>query len=492
MSPSFSPRLLFPLLLATSIPLGLCACDRVAPGASQTADRLQPRETRLLLLALEEAPTHGFRPGTFGELGLAQRLKNGDASAPGALRRAVLAYAVALHGRAIALKQFDPNWGLRPAAYDPAPAFDQALAQDRLEAWLQALPPPSQRYQSLRAGYLAYARVLAAGGWRPVPEGPPLKLGSTDPRVGALRGRLSVEDSTTAAAGPSASGQTQQASSDRFDDTLVLAVKRAQLRYGLKPTGVADATLLAELNLPVEARLDQIRGSLERLRWLPRETPPTRIEVNTAAGLFDLYRDGQPAMHMLAAAGRPGDDSPMLTSAIETVVLNPEWRIPDSIADKEILPKAAQDGGYLARHHYEYNDGDGVKLVQQPGRGNALGQVKFLFPNPYSVYLHDTPARAAFVQSRRSVSHGCVRLERAVDLAKLLLSGEQGWSAERVDEVLQNDDTTTVTLKQKLAVTLIYLTAFAGPDGSVSFRPDVYGWDAEVLRLLDAASSRNA
>lgn len=489
----YSRPLTFAAFVALAIPptLTLSACNPGQSGAGQQQHAAFKRnETQALLAALADAPTHGFRPGAFGETGLADRLKSGDAAASGQLRAAIIAYAKALHGQSISPKQFDANWGVRPAAYDAAADFDRALSSGQLDQWLKGLAPATPAYQGLRAGYMSYAKILGAGGWRPVPEGPALKQGSTGERVAALRARLAVED--PALAQPAAQqGQEVQPAPAGFDAALTAAVKRAQTRYGLKPTGVVDRETLAALNVPVEARLAQIRASLERMRWLPRDKPATRIEVNTAAGIFDLYRDGQPAMHMLAAAGKPGDESPMLVSAVNTVVLNPAWNIPDSIADEEILPKAAKDSGYLARHHYVYNDKGGVKLIQKPGPDNALGQVKFLFPNSYSVYLHDTPAKAAFSRSQRSVSHGCVRLERAVDLAKEVLSQEPGWSAGRVDEALQQDDTTTVTLKKSIPVTLAYLTAFASPEG-VSFRPDVYGWDAEVLRLLDAVSPRKA
>jgi murein L,D-transpeptidase YcbB/YkuD len=391
----------------------------------------------------------------------------------------MLAYARALHGHAIPQKALDPSWGMRPAAYDAEAEFTAAAAQGRLEDWVKSLPPPTAEYQALRAGYAAYQKIRAAGGWPQLAGEGDLKPGASGPQVAALRARLAIEDAAAAQAG----------AGDRFDPALVQAVQRAQARYGQHPNGVVDADLRTALNVPVDARLAQIRANLERLRWMPRTPSPDRIEVNTAAGLVDVYRDGQGALHMLAAAGKPGDESPILVSKIDRLVLNPTWNVPDEIAEKEILPKGS---GYMQRLGFVSGGDEGTRLVQKPGPENALGQVKFLFANRYSVYLHDTPARSAFAREQRSVSHGCVRLERALDLAQLLLSNQPDWPPERVYEVLAGGETTEVKLARPVQVVLNYLTAFPQAGGAIAFRTDVYGWDAEVLRRLDAQKPGSA
>jgi murein L,D-transpeptidase YcbB/YkuD len=460
--------------LLVSSAFTLPGCDRL-PGSTSSgaAPALKHDQIDLLLGALAEAPSHGFQPGAFGELGLAEQLKDRQASARERLRTAALAYARALHGQAIPTRDLDPMWGIKRPAYDAEAEFTAAAQAGRLKDWVASLAPSSPQYQALRAGYAAYLKIRAAGGWSVLPETGDLRIGSAGPEVAALRQRLAVEDTAAAAAAPD----------DRFDAALGQAVQRAQQRYGLHPTGVVDADTRAALNVPVEARLAQIRANLERLRWLPRRAEPDRIEVNTAAGLVDVYRGGAHVLHMLAAAGKPGDETPILVSAVQSVVLNPTWNVPDGIAEEEILPKGP---AYLQRLGFVENaEADGVRLVQKPGPQNALGQVKFLFDNRYSVYLHDTPARAAFAREQRSVSHGCVRLERAVDLARLLLSTEPGWSPQRVDEVLAGSETTEVKLQRPVPVMLAYMTAFA-VNGGIAFRQDIYGWDAEVLRRLDA------
>jgi murein L,D-transpeptidase YcbB/YkuD len=472
-------RLRAPLLaaaLATSS-LGLAGCDQLNPSGRSDGSpaSLKRGEVDLLLEALKEAPSHGFQPGMFAEQGVEARLESNGRAGRQALHAAVIAYARALHGHSIPAKSFETAWGLKPAAYDAEAEFRTAASAGRLEEWVKSLPPPSPRYEAMRAAYAQYGRLRAGGGWAPLPVTAELRAGARGPAVTALRARLALEDATLAEA----------PKGDVFDATLVEAVKRAQLRYGLYVTGVVDADTRKALDVPVDARLAQIRANLERLRWLPRDLPATRVEANTAAGQVDVYREGQPVMTMLAAAGKPGDESPILVSAIDRVVLNPTWNVPEGIAQEEILPKGE---GYLQRMGFI---SEGERLVQQPGPQNALGRVKFLFDNNYSVYLHDTPAKAAFTREQRSVSHGCVRLERALELAQLLLSTEPGWSAQRMNEVLASGETREVKLSRPVPVTLGYFTAFP-TDVGIAFRPDVYGWDAAVLRRLDAARPGSA
>lgn len=225
-----------------------------------------------------------------------------------------------------------------------------------------------------------------------------------------------------------------------------------------------------------------LRANLERLRWLPRDEPPTRIDVNIASMSLVYLVDGQPRLTMRTASGKPGDETPILTSRIDHIVLNPPWNVPKGIAEQELLPKGED---YLAAHGFETKDDGG--LVQTPGPQSALGLVKFDFPNRYAVYLHDTPSKAAFDRSGRAVSHGCVRLEHALDLANLLLANEPGWSAERVQQVIASGQTTTIGLSHPVPVRLLYLTAVP-QGGQIVLVPDIYGWDGPLLQLLDRAA----
>ncbi|MFC3069141.1 L,D-transpeptidase family protein [Phenylobacterium soli] len=459
----------------------MTACSR--PGGAQgqvTAEAvtLSDSQAEQALKVLAEAPSHGFPPAAFPVDGLEDQLKSDEAGTRTAAQRRLaselVSYARAMHGFAIPKGAMDPNWGMRSSAkYDAAAELRAAVAQDKMQEWLASLPPAAPQYEALRKGYATYLKIADDGGWPAVPTGPALKLGAGGPRVAALRKRLGFEDAAVAQAAPDAP----------YDAALGQAVAAFQTRHGLPATGAVDAHTLAALNVPAIARAAQIRANLERWRWAPRETPPTRIEVNSAAGLFDMYVDGQPAMHMLVAAGKPGDETPILTSKIHTVVLNPSWNVPKEIAEKEILPKGE---AYLASHNFVQ---EGDRLVQKPGDGNSLGQVKFQFDNAYAVYLHDTPAKAAFTRPQRQVSHGCVRLEKAIDLAKFVLGRDSGMPPEQVDEDLADADTHAIALKTQIPVAIYYWTAWVDGD-QVAFRDDVYGWDEAVLRQLDAALGR--
>jgi murein L,D-transpeptidase YcbB/YkuD len=459
------------LALLASGALSACQKEAPPPGAIAGAD------VAYALKVLAAAPEQGFAPNMFGEQTLAKLDPQHDRNRRDMLlHAAIVAYAQAQHGLAIPRKEMPDEWGIRPPPYDAEADLNQAVAQRRFRAWLDSLPPPSPRYRALQQAYLPYLKLAAAGGWPQVQPGPPLRPGESGPRVDALRQRLAAEDAQT----PTTAGP--------FDAALSGALARFQTAHGLKPTGGLDAETLAELNVPASARAAQIRANLERLRWLPRDDPPTRIDVNTAAQTTDYFVDGQPAMHMLSAAGKPGDESPMLTSAINAIVINPPWNVPQGIAKDELYPKEQANPGYFAAHGFEEtSDGaGGSRLVQKPGPDSALGLVKFEFPNRYAVYLHDTPSKAAFNQTTRAVSHGCVRLQAAVPLAKTILSQENGWSPERVDQVIASRDTTSVKLAHSIPVRIVYLTAFP-ENGRIAFRPDIYGWDEKLLTLLDSA-----
>jgi murein L,D-transpeptidase YcbB/YkuD len=425
---------------------------------------------------------HGFTAGAFS-LEPAQRLMAGRDAASQAkgealLRQTLVAYAKAQHGARILSKPIPADWGLRPARFDAERELALALDENRLEAWLAALPPPYAGYQQLRGALKQYRAVAEAGGWPRVPDGPTLKPGMSDPRVPSLRQRIAVEDQAI----------DGKDASPVYDPMLQAGVERFQARQGFTPDGAVGKGTLAALNISAQGRVDQIVANLERWRWLPRALPANRIEVNVPGGAMALYRENHAAMAMRAVAGRPKDRTPMLISAIHSVVLNPPWNVPASIAAKELWPKQRADPGYFDREDIIIKTADdgSTRLQQRSGPKSALGKVKFDFDNRYGVYLHDTPSRAAFARDGRAVSHGCVRLEHALDLAKVLLEGDDTWTPEKIDEVTLGDETIRVKLPNPTPVYLLYWTAYVDADGVLNFRSDIYDWDKALLGLLDA------
>jgi len=230
----------------------------------------------------------------------------------------------------------------------------------------------------------------------------------------------------------------------------------------------------------------QIDANLERWRWLPHDLPDDRLELDTGAAEATLYVAGRPALQMRAIVGDPSHKTPMFASRVDAVVFNPPWNVPDSIARKEILPKAARDPGYLSRNGFVRTT---QGLQQRPGPGNALGQVKFDLRSPFGVYLHDTPGRASFARRARTLSHGCMRLEQPRELAERLLA-VQGWARARIDQAIAAGSTQRVSLRNPMPLFVVYRTASVDQDGWATFRRDRYGWDHKLLAAL--ANSEHA
>ncbi|MDB5457067.1 MAG: Peptidoglycan-binding domain 1 protein [Caulobacter sp.] len=448
---------------------------------------LRPDQVERLARALTQADSHGLSAAAFApEAALALiGARDPEQRRAGQARLVVLTlrYAKAVHAGRLNTPDFILDWGLRPAAYDPWTDFTTAVAQDRIGPWLDGLPPPYAGYQTLQRGLATYRALAARGGWRPVTGGPPLKPGMADPRVGELRRRLAVEDAAVAVEGP-----------NLYDPALVEAVMRAQKRFGLDPDGGLGPQTLAALNVPVQRRIDQILANMERWRWLPPVLPADRLQVNIAAAVMTVFQADRPTLSMRAVTGRPGDETPMLASKIHSIVLNPPWNVPASIAAKELWPKERAHPGYLRANDFVViPTGDGGSRLQQvAGPKAALGKLKFDFVNPYGVYLHDTPSRAKFASFSRLASHGCVRLEKPTDLAKLLLAGDPDWTPEAIDVALEGGKTVRAQLPEQTAVFLLYWTAYVTPDGQVNFRDDPYGWDTLLVQRIAAIDPGSA
>jgi len=440
---------------------------------AETTQRLSPADEVVLLAALDRAVGQGFSPGEFDTRSVRALLASPgaeeQAQGEARLEAMAVAFAAAEHGERLSASRFPETWAIRPAAYDAAADLTRALAQHQLSAWLASLPPPDPRYSALASAYQRYAAIVAAGGWSSLAT--PLRPGARGPAVRSLLQRLRVEDPTVAAG-------------DAYDDASAAAVARAQARYGLDESGVADAPTIAALDVPAPARLGQLAANLERLRWMDRSLPDYRVELNIAAQQLILFDEGRPLMQMRAIVGRPDRQTPSFSDAITAVVFNPPWNVPADIAAREIWPEARRDPGYFKREGFVVRPGGGVQ--QLPGPRCALGVIKFDLSNPFGVYMHDTPTKSLFSKNARLFSHGCMRLEHPLDLAKRVLAGDAAWPASRIDEVLDSGATIRATLPQPVPVYVVYWTAFIDAEGALEFRADPYRWDQRLLVMLPA------
>ncbi|HEY3052085.1 MAG TPA: L,D-transpeptidase family protein [Thermoanaerobaculia bacterium] len=351
------------------------------------------------------------------------------------------------------------NWCIPPRRFDLPFVLDGALETHSVDVALRTLAPPHDAYQRLRR---ALADYREAEDWSTIDPGPTLCRGDQGRRVAQLRKRLGASDR------------------DEFDAELDSLLREFQQHHGLNPDGVAGADTIVELNVTRQQRIEQLILNLERWRWMPRALPSRYLLVNIAAFELDGFDGGQPTITMRTAVGKHYTKTPFLRSEVTKIVFNPYWNVPPSIAVKELAPKQEKDPSYFAREHIEVLP-DG-KLRQQPGPWNALGKVKFDMPNPYAVYLHDTPSRSVFAKDARAVSHGCVRVERPAALASWLL--QQKMDPPAIAKAIASGGNLHVPLDEPVRVYVLYWTAFAGDDGDVQFRRDVYQRDAELAAAL--------
>jgi murein L,D-transpeptidase YcbB/YkuD len=385
----------------------------------------------------------------------------------------------------------DADWNLSRDldGRDPVELVREAIASPSLEAYVDELIPRGPIYEDLKAALAEYRGYAATGGWPVVPDGKTLKPEMEDARVAVLRRRLTA---------------TPSSNPNLFDSELERAVKSFQSRHKLDTDGVVGPETLAAINVPIETRIDQIRVNLERARWVLRNVSDEFVVVNIAGFRVWLVRDGEPVWTTRAQVGKQYRMTPVFASTMKYLVFNPTWTVPPGILSKDILPKLKKDPGYLEDKHLRVIDGEGrtvapatidfssytartfpYQLRQDPGPWNALGQVKFIFPNPHFVFLHDTPSRTLFERRDRTFSSGCIRTENPLELAELLLDDPENWSRGAIQEVLDSKKSRTVFLKRPIPVLLLYWTVIVSKDGEVLFLRDVYERDGRILEALD-------
>ena len=328
----------------------------------------------------------------------------------------------------------------------------------------------NEMYGALKNQLGMYAEIVRNGGWPVIPAVKTLKKGDHAPAIPAIKKRLQL---TKVLAGSD--------SSDLFTDSLFTAVQQYQRSLGYKPDGTISATLVKDMNVPALTRLKQILLNMDRMRWMPQNPSGHLVIVNIPEFMLHVYNGKDTVFNMVVVVGRVGNNTMMFNGDLSQIVFSPYWNVPPSIIEKEIKPAMARNPGYLASKNME-QVGSGIR--QKPGPGNALGKVKFIFPNSFNMYFHDTPAKSLFGQDKRAFSHGCIRLSEPQKMAEWLLRDYSDWPVEKIVSAMNQTRETVVKLKQSVPVFIIYYTAWVDRDGQLNFRDDVYQHDQLLMAKM--------
>jgi murein L,D-transpeptidase YcbB/YkuD len=326
----------------------------------------------------------------------------------------------------------------------------------------------NKTYNDLKARLSVYYNSAKTGGWQPILTGNLLKKGGKSATVKALKKRLQATNDYSLAD-----------TTNVFSDTLTAAIKSIQQLYGLQATGIVTDSLLKELNVPAEDRIQQIVINMNRALWKKPAPDNNLIVVNIPSLELNVYEGNRKVMRMPVIVGKEGTGTMVFSGAIDKIVFSPYWNLPQSIVQNEIKPAMAKDRDYLKKHNMEIvkQDDSMPKIRQLPGRDNALGRVKFLFPNSFDIYLHDTPDKTLFAQKNRALSHGCIRVANPDSLAHYLLHEHADWTPDKIITAMNSNKEQTVTLKNPRPVFITYYTSWVDETGKLNFRPDIYGHD---------------
>jgi murein L,D-transpeptidase YcbB/YkuD len=460
------------------------------------------RDVTQLLKSLNDTQIDGLNPADFRITELAQAHEALVAAMPSTSQRAMFDMAATrtfitallqLRRGKVDPSRLDIHWNFDPAGVDPREDMNTLFAaldaHDVARAFTQA-PPQEMIYRDLREGLAKLRQVRSAGGWPKVTEGQSLKPGMEGLAVGQLRARL-------VAGGYLAPDVSKKA---LYDDKVIAAVKKYQAEQYLGADGVAGAATLAALNVPVEARIDQVRVNMERARWLLYKLQGTFVIVDIAGYKVAMYRDGLPIWRSRVQVGKPVRSTPVFQAEITYITFNPTWTVPPTILKQDVIPKIQNDPGYLAANRIRVLDREGnvlspssvdwsnprgISLRQDAGPDSSLGQVVIRFPNDYAIYLHDTPHRELFAKTVRATSSGCIRVENPLQLVELLFNDPVRWNSAGIQKQLANGRTENIRLPVKVPVLLAYWTVDLSNEGRVTFKPDIYDYDARVLKGLN-------
>jgi murein L,D-transpeptidase YcbB/YkuD len=396
----------------------------------------------------------------------------------------VLTATYATLGEDLLTGQVDPktvsqDWHIQPTAAQVDSALAKFLVDRRFDQSITQMRPDSPEYKDLQKQLTRYRQLIAHGGWDSVPEGKALKPGDSAPaeRLTALRSRLRVEGYDAGASADTTQGHAT------YTSALAGAVAQFQREHGIVVDSALGKETLAALNVPATYRLGQIAANMERYRWMPRSLGDKYVFVNVPAFRLEAYDDGKQVMTMKVIGGAEYEEknTPVFSDSMQYVVFRPYWNPTDSIMAKELWPKVESDPTFLDRNDYEIvNEGGKQRIRQKPGDKNALGLVKFMFPNSFDIYMHDTPEEQLFQKDVRAFSHGCIRLEKPAEMAQWVL----GWTPEQVRTAMESGpDDHRVNLKQKVPVYIVYFTTYMR-DGRLYFGNDLYGRDGALVAAV--------
>jgi L,D-transpeptidase YcbB len=385
-------------------------------------------------------------------------------------------------GRDLIAGQVDPSklsqdWHIAPRPAQIDSTLARFLADRRFDVSVTQMRPEYEEYKALQKELVRYRQIIAKGGWEPVPEGKAVKPGgsASAERLTALRERLAAE-------GYEAGSPTTE-NPNAYDRGLAAAVAKFQTEHGIAVDSALGKETLNALNVPATYRLGQIAANMERYRWMPRVLGAKYVFVNVPAFRLEAYDSSKKVMEMKVIVGAEYEDrnTPVFSDSMQFVVFRPYWNATDSIMAKELWPKVQSDPTFLERNDYEIvSEGGEERIRQRPGDKNALGLVKFMFPNSYAIYMHDTPEDQLFQKDVRAFSHGCIRLEHPEQMAQWVL----GWTPEQVKQAMENGpDDHRVNLKSKVPVYIVYFTTFMR-DGRLHFGNDLYGRDAPLVAAV--------
>ncbi|WP_305983553.1 L,D-transpeptidase family protein [Roseivirga thermotolerans] len=371
----------------------------------------------------------------------------------------------------------------------------KCLQQGNMEEQFEQLQPESQSYRGLVSSLMHYREIRQNGGWNTIEAGETLKPGMSGSRVQSLKYRLSIEGYFL----------MEEEPNDQYTQELAEAVRRFQQHHGLEADGNVGKQTLATLNVSVEAKIAKIKANLERLRWINQDLGDHYVFVNIADYKMKVFKLDSLTFEQRVVVGKPFRKTPVFSDTMTYFVLNPYWTVPPTILFNDVLPEVKKDVNYLQTKQMKVLQGgqevaaesiEWAKLSknyfpytirQEPGPANALGAVKFMFPNKYNIYIHDTPSKELFNRPDRAFSSGCIRLNQPLSFVNYLIAEMPDWNTEKIKAVLETGRDKTVMLRKPLSVHILYLTAWVDEDG-VQFRNDVYQRDAAVISALSESA----